>query len=113
MCSACWLTCSTLLARPACGPVPNTRRQALADGDEKIAQLDASNLERVARYKSTTPGWMFTVSGPLRRLIRHLSNETQLTIGVAVVEHFQEQPQDETVVFDREQRPETGGRQPL
>jgi len=33
--------------------------------------------------------------------IRHLPNETQLTIGVAVVSISREYRQDETVVFDR------------
>jgi hypothetical protein len=32
---------------------------------------------------------------------RHLPNETQLTIGVAVVSISREYRQDETVVFDR------------
>jgi len=40
------------------------------------------------------------VSGPLQA-IRHLPNETQLTIGVAVVSISREYRQDETVVFDR------------
>lgn len=35
------------------------------------------------------------------RAIRHLPNETQLTIGVAVVSISREYRQDETVVFDR------------
>jgi hypothetical protein len=67
---------------------------------KKIAELDVSDLERVARYKSTHTQWDVHVSGPLQA-IRHLPNETQLTIGVAVVSISREYRQDETVVFDR------------
>ena len=38
---------------------------------KKIAQLDASDLDRVARYKSTHAQWDVHVSGPLLA-IRHL-----------------------------------------
>jgi hypothetical protein len=67
---------------------------------KKIAELDASDLDRVARYKSTHAQWDVHVSGPLQA-IRHLPNETQLTIGVAVVSISKEYREDETVVFDR------------
>lgn len=67
---------------------------------KKIADLNASDLDRVARYKSTHTPWDFHASGPLQA-IRHLPNETQLTIGVAVVSISKEYRQDETVVFDR------------
>jgi hypothetical protein len=66
---------------------------------KKIAELDASDLERVARYKSTHTQWDVHVSG--LQAIRHLPNETQLTIGVAVVSISREYRHDETVVFDR------------
>lgn len=66
---------------------------------KKIAELDASDLDRIARYKSTHAQWDVHVSGPLLA-IRHLANETQLTIGTAVVSISQEYRRDETVVFD-------------
>ena len=99
MCSASWLTCST---RPDL--LVDLYRIWLAGSwlmvTKKIAELDASDLERVARYKSTHTRWDVHVSGPLQA-IRHLPNETQLTIGVAVVSISREYRQDETVVFDR------------
>ena len=67
---------------------------------KKIAQLDASDLDRVARYNSTHAQWDVHVSGPLLA-IRHLANETRLTIGTAVVSISHEYWHDETVVFDR------------
>ena len=78
----------------------------------KIAELDASDLERVARYKSTHTQWDVHVSGPLQA-IRHLANETQLTIGVAVVAFPGSTGKTKRASSTAEQRPETGGRQPL
>ncbi len=66
---------------------------------KKIAELNASDLDRVARYKSTHTPWGLHVSGPLQA-IRHLPNETQLTIGISVVSISREYRQDETVIFD-------------
>ena len=66
---------------------------------KKIAELNASDLDRLARYKSTHTQWDLHVSGPLQA-IRHLPNETQLTIGTAVVSISHEYRRDETVVFD-------------
>ena len=66
---------------------------------KKIAELNASDLDRLARYKSTHTQWDVHVSGPVQA-IRHLPKETQLTIGTAVVSISHEHRQDETVVFD-------------
>ncbi|UXA08455.1 hypothetical protein KXD96_10395 [Mycobacterium sp. SMC-2] len=66
---------------------------------KKIAELNASDLDRVARYKSTHTQWNVHVSGPLQA-IHHLPNETQLTIGIAVVNISHEYRQDETVTFE-------------
>jgi len=66
---------------------------------KKIAELNASDLDRLARYKSTHAQWDVHVSGPLQA-IHHLPNETRLTIGISVVSISREYRQDETVVFD-------------
>ncbi len=66
---------------------------------KKIAALNASDLDRVARYKSTHTQWDVHVSGPLQA-IHHLPNQTQLTIGIAVVNISHEYRQDETIIFD-------------
>src|SRR6516225_2509700 len=51
---------------------------------KKIAELNASDLDRLARYRSTHAQWDIHVSGPLLA-IHHLPNETRLTIGIGVV----------------------------
>ena len=66
---------------------------------KKIAELDASDLDRSARYRSTHTQWDVHVSGPLQA-IRHLPKETQLTIGITVVSIDQDNRRDETIVFD-------------
>jgi len=67
---------------------------------KKLAELTASDVARIARYKPKHTQWDFHASGPLQAIHR-LPNETQLTIGVAVVSISKEYRQDETVVFDR------------
>ena len=72
----------------------------LAQVTKKIAELDRRTWIGSRGTNRHTLSGIFTSAAPLQA-IRHLPNETQLTIGVAVVSISREYRQDETVVFDR------------
>ena len=80
-----------------CHPLPIGR---VGPGKGREVQID------------THTQWDVHVSGPLQA-IRHLPNETQLTIGVAVVSISGSTFKTKRSSSTTEQRPETGGRQPL